>query len=194
VIRNSIYDAATNSSRAEIVVAPATTQLMLAFRNTNNGVKDVSLRLPDVDDTQTFTSQFAQALAPFQVVRFMDFLRTNGNPVRTWAERTTPASGTQVTPKGAAYEYAIQLANELGKDIWINVPALADDAYVRSLAQLVKQGLAQGAWSMWSTATSCGTSSFAGHGQHERGDGEAIAGDTTPHRAVVHAGPVQPLR
>jgi hypothetical protein len=142
MIQNASYDAGTNRSYAEVVIGNTTTQLMMAFRNTSGGVRDVTLRLPGYSDTQTFTNQFVQALAPFQVVRFMDFLRTNGNPVRTWAERTTPASATQVTPKGAAYEYPIQVANELGKDIWINVPALADDNYVRSLATLLNQNLA----------------------------------------------------
>jgi hypothetical protein len=36
----------------------------------------------------------------------------------------------------------VQIANELGKDIWINVPALVDDAYVRSLAELLQRTLA----------------------------------------------------
>jgi len=143
-IRNQTYDAATNRSQAEVVVGATATQLMLAFRNTTNGVKDVSLRLPGYDDTQTFTNQFSSVLAPFQVVRAMDFLRTNNNAVRTWSERTTPASATQGSHKGAAYEYAIQMANELGKDIWINIPYGADDDYVRSLAQLLKQTLAPG--------------------------------------------------
>ncbi|MBL0392012.1 hypothetical protein JJ685_12800 [Ramlibacter monticola] len=180
VIRNYVYDAVTNKSRAEVVVGPATTQLMLAFRNTNKGVRDVSLRRPDVNDTQTFTSQFVQALAPFQVVRFMDFLRTNGNPVRTWAERTEPTSGTQVTPKGAAYEYAIQLANELGKDIWINVPALADDAYVRSLALLLKQRLALGRVVYVEYSNELWNFQFSqARDNMNAAMAEAIAGDTT---------------
>jgi hypothetical protein len=180
VIRNTSYDAVTNRSYAEVVIGNATTQLMMAFRNTSGGVRDVTLRLPNYNDTQTFTNQFAQVLAPFQVVRFMDFLRTNGNPVRTWAERTTPASATQVTPKGAAFEYPIQIANELGKDIWINVPALADDAYVRSLAELLKQNLAADRavyveysnelWNFQFSQTSANMQAAVA---------EAIAGDTT---------------
>jgi hypothetical protein len=81
-------------------------------------------------------------VAPFGVLRFMDYLATNETRVRTWAERTTPASATQAGSKGGSYEHAIQMANELGKDIWINVPVFADDAYVRSLAELLKQSLA----------------------------------------------------
>jgi hypothetical protein len=143
-IRNVQYDSVSNRSQGEVVVGAGATQLMLAFRNTTNGVRNVSLRLPGYPATQTFTNPFQQALAPFRVVRFMDFLRTNNNPVRTWSERTVTMGGSQASPKGAAYEYAIAVANQLGKDIWINVPMHADDAYVRSLATLLKQQVAPG--------------------------------------------------
>ena len=144
VVRNVQYDAATNRSVGEVVVGSGSNQLVLAFRGTTGGVRNVSLRMPGYRAAQTFTNQFTQALAPFRVVRFMDFLRTNNNPVRTWRERTVKASGSQASAKGAAYEYAIEIANELGKDIWINVPVHADDAYVRSLAVLLKKQLLPG--------------------------------------------------
>lgn len=144
VVRNVSYDAATNRSVGEVVVGPGSNQLVLAFRGTADGVRNVTLRMPGYPATQTFTNQFTQALAPFRVVRFMDFLRTNNNPVRTWRERTVMSSGSQASAKGAAYEYAIQIANHLGKDIWINVPVHANDAYVRALAQLLKKQLMPG--------------------------------------------------
>jgi hypothetical protein len=143
-IRNSRYDSASNTSFADVVVGTNATQLMLAFRNTNGGVRNVSLRMPGYSATATFNNQFKQALAPFQVVRFMDFLRTNNNPSRRWTERTLPNSGSQASSKGAAYEYAIKLANQLGKDIWINVPVHADENYMRSLANLLKLNLGTG--------------------------------------------------
>jgi hypothetical protein len=141
-VSNYLYDSATNRSTADVVVGSGATQMMLTFRNTSGGVRDVSLRQPGYADNQTFTNEFVQAVAPFGVLRFMDYLATNGTPVRTWAERTTPASATQAGSKGGAYEHAIQMANELGKDMWINIPVFADDAYVRSLAELLKQTLA----------------------------------------------------
>lgn len=141
VISNPRYDAATNTSSADVVVGVKATQLMLAFRKTVGGVSNVSLRMPGYKATAIFNNQFKQAVAPFQVIRFMDFLRTNNNPSRRWAERTGPGSGSQASPKGAAYEYAIKMGNQLGKDIWINVPVHADDAYMRSLANLIKLNL-----------------------------------------------------
>jgi hypothetical protein len=141
-VSNYLYDSATNRSTADVVVGAGATQLMLTFRNTSGGVRDVSLRQPGYADNQTFTNEFIQAVAPFGVLRFMDYLATNQTRVRTWAERTTPASATQATDKGGSYEHAIQMANELGKDLWINIPVFADDAYIRSLAELLKQNLA----------------------------------------------------
>ena len=143
-IANYAYDQTTNRSTADVVIGADATQLMLSFRDTIGGVKDVSLRRPGYPDTQTFTNEFIQAAAPFGVFRLMDFLATNGNPTRTWAERTTPASGSQTSAKGAAYEHAIQMANELGKDIWITIPAGADDDFIRQLATLLKNTLAPG--------------------------------------------------
>ena len=42
--------------------------------------------------------------------------------------------------RGAAWEYMVELANETGKDLWINVPERATDDYVNKLALLCKYG------------------------------------------------------
>jgi hypothetical protein len=143
-ITNYKHDAASNRSTADVVIGKNAPQLMLSFRNTSGGVRDVSLLRPGYDDQQTFTNEFIQAVSPFGVLRFMDYLSTNQTRVESWKDRTTPASATQASEKGGAYEYIVQMANELGKDIWINVPARADDAYVRALAELLKKTLAPG--------------------------------------------------
>lgn len=144
-ITNYTYDSATNRSTADIVVAAgATKNLMLSFRGTAGGVKDVTIRRPGYSDTDTFTKEFKTAVAPFGTLRFMDYLATNHSPNAQWSQRTTPASASQAGIKGGSYEYAIQMANELNKDIWLNVPANADDAYIRSLANLLHTTLAPG--------------------------------------------------
>jgi hypothetical protein len=138
------YDPATNTGTADVVVGSGAYQLILTFRNTAGGVKNVTLRPPGYADSETFSAEFKQAVAPFGTLRFMDFLSTNNSAVKTWAERTIPASATQATTKGGAYEYAIQMANELGKDIWINIPVNADDDFVRQLASLLNTTFAPG--------------------------------------------------
>jgi hypothetical protein len=179
-VTNYIYDLATNRSTADVVVGATSTQLMLGFTGTVGGVRDVSLIRPGYADTQTFTNEFLQAVAPFGVLRFMDFLATNSNPTRTWAERTTPASATQASSKGGAYEHAIQMGNDLGKDIWINIPAGADDTYVRSLATLLNQSLAPGRVAYVEYSNELWNFTFPQTGDNVNAAvAEAIAGDTT---------------
>jgi hypothetical protein len=179
-VTNYLYDQATNRSTADVVVGATSNQLILSFRNTVGGVRNVTLIRPGYADTDTFTNEFKQAVAPFTALRFMDYLATNGTPVRTWAERTTPASATQAVAKGGAYEYAIQMANELGKDIWINIPLGADDDHVRQLATLLNTKLASGRvvyleysnelWN-WSFPQTNANAAMA--------QAEAVAGDTS---------------
>jgi hypothetical protein len=179
-IANAAYDAATNTSTADVVVGSGAYQLNLAFRGTSGGVKNVSLRQPGYGESETFTNEFKQAVAPFTTLRFMDFLATNGTPVRTWAERTTPASATQASSKGGSYEYAIQMANELGKDIWINIPLGADDDHIRQLATLLKDTLAPGRVVYLEYSNEVWNWAFPQSGMNvSMAQAEAIAGDTT---------------
>jgi hypothetical protein len=179
-VANYVYDQATNRSSADVVIGSTSTLLILTFTATTGGVRDVSLRRPGYPETQTFTNEFIQALAPFGVVRFMDFLATNGNPVQTWAERTTPASGNQTGAKGAAYEYAIAMANELGKDIWINIPFGADDDFVRQLATLLNTSLAPGRVVYVEYSNELWNFNFSQTGLNtDAAVAEALAGDTT---------------
>lgn len=143
-VTNMVYDAATNRSAADVVVGANAYQMMLGFTGTNGGVSDVTLLRPGYTSADTFTREFKAAVAPFSVVRFMDFLATNGNPVTTWAERRLPTDATQAGAKGGAYEYAVQMGNELGKDVWLNIPVGADDDFVRQLATLLNRSLAPG--------------------------------------------------
>jgi hypothetical protein len=78
----------------------------------------------------------------FQVLRFIDYSNTIGNPQVNWPDRTLPTNATQQRPAGAAWEYAIELANLAGKDPWINIPDQATDDYIRQLATLFKDNLA----------------------------------------------------
>jgi hypothetical protein len=179
-VRALSHDASTQESSAEVVVGDKATQLFLAFEGTQGGVRNVSLVPRDALPGQTFSPEFRAAIAPFGTLRLVDFLRANGSPVRHWNERTTPASATQASDKGAAYEYAIQMANDLGKDIWINIPVLADDQYVRSLAGLLRQSLAPGravyveySNELWNFQFPQTTANM------EAAVAEAIAGDTT---------------
>lgn len=88
-----------------------------------------------------FHPAFLERVAPFRILRFMDWTATNGSPVRRWEERSRPTYSTQAQPTGVAYEWIVRLANTVHADPWICVPHLADDTYVTALAELLKANL-----------------------------------------------------
>ncbi|MGB8841017.1 MAG: PA14 domain-containing protein [Aliidongia sp.] len=93
-------------------------------------------------------AQFKAFAAGFTGIRFMDYLATNGNQQSQWTDRVKPGDATQFQSvagygwqgKGGSLENLVIIANETGKDVWINVPLLADDDYVTKLAQLLAYG------------------------------------------------------
>jgi hypothetical protein len=110
----------------------------------NDPVREIQFILPDyVNDAQnkTFTNKFTGFISDFQVIRFMDFTHTNGSRIKNWNERTPVHYYTQSRVGGVAWEYVVQLANETGKDVWINIPHLATDTYIDSLARLIHSRL-----------------------------------------------------
>lgn len=92
---------------------------------------------------------------PFGQLRMMDLGETNGSPQQDWSDRRLPshrtqhgqlntrapaagAAGNRAT--GLAWEYMVDLANTLDRDLWICVPHLATDEYVAQLARLIRHG------------------------------------------------------
>lgn len=145
-VRNVAYDAATGTTRFEVVVPDPCEQLMLAFSGTGAGIRDLRLVRPgySLTDTPLFTTAFLDHVRRFQLFRFMDWTATNDSPATTWARRPTPATVHHVSEQGVPWEHVVALANQLQKDIWINVPLMADDDYVTQLARLLKGSLASG--------------------------------------------------
>lgn len=120
--------------------------LLLEIRESDidDPVRHLAIIAPGEDPdltAQPFHSAYLASLAPYRVLRFMDWLRTNGSPVEHWTDRTTPTSFTQARPAGVAHELIIQLCNLTGKDAWICLPHRADDDYVRQTARLYRDTL-----------------------------------------------------
>ncbi len=117
------------------------------------------MRLPCITPP-VFTTPYLNLIKELKLnlLRFMDWHATNGNVETDWSDRSLPTDATQeilltktisdenntypvTSSKGIAWEYSIELANELYKDMWINVPILATDDYVTQLATLLKRNL-----------------------------------------------------
>ncbi|MEM8872767.1 MAG: hypothetical protein AAGD32_00780 [Planctomycetota bacterium] len=100
-------------------------------------VRNIRVWLPDREDAPSrFTDEFKANLADHPVLRFMDWNVTNGNTDVEWSDRPQLSDAHWGWEAGVPYEVMIDLANETGKDIWINVPHAANDDYVAQLARL----------------------------------------------------------
>jgi hypothetical protein len=106
-------------------------------------VRDLRLIAPGYSPNtkETFTRPFLRRVQPFTTLRFMDWMMTNNSPLVRWSDRTPPDSFLATGVAGVAYEDIVALANESHKDLWINVPDLADDDFVANLARLVHDRL-----------------------------------------------------
>lgn len=179
-ITNMQFDNTTNVSTLDINYPKDEALMSLQFENTQrsptaaqgSGVVNISIIAPYCDQKNTtfFTPMFIKAIQPFDHLRFMGTLGTNykpgyygdkGNHIISWDQRSLPTDSTQkqwtdLRPGklGWAWEYVIMLANEAGKDIWINVPISASGclpypvkncesdttSYIYQLAYLLKNG------------------------------------------------------
>jgi hypothetical protein len=93
------------------------------------------------DRSIIFYPVFAERLRGYSVLRFMDWMRTNGSPVATWTQRTPVTYHTWATDSGAPVEVMIALANRVGALPWFTLPHQSDESYARSFAQLVIEKL-----------------------------------------------------
>jgi len=158
------YNAATNTTTAQWVVTnPAAAAATIGFSTTKrtatsatgSGITNLHIMRPLAPGSATphaagelFSAEYKSFLSYFTGIRFMDYLATNGNHDINWTDRVTPTQATQYQPtpgwgwqgKGGSYEYLVALANETGKDVWINIPVAASDDFVTKLAELLAYG------------------------------------------------------
>ncbi len=86
---------------------------------------------------QIFNPTFLKIIQNFRALRFMDWFQTNGNTLSSWTDRPTPSDAFYGTSKGVPIEIAVQLANAVSADVWMNVPVMADDNFINQMARLV---------------------------------------------------------
>lgn len=97
-------------------------------------------------ETQPFRQSFLDNCSKFYSIRFMDWMGTNGSGQTQWSGRSKPGWFSQANNPngGVAYEYIIQLANTINRDIWICVPHQADDNYITQMATMFRDQLNPG--------------------------------------------------
>lgn len=134
----------------------------------SNPIHDIKFIYPDYVNTyqtQEYTNEFLSFLQNFQVIRFMNFTRTNGSNVVHWSDRTLPTYYTQSKSTGVAWEKIVEIANLTQKDIWINIPHKATDDYVLQLAQLLHNSLQPNIKIYLEFSNEIWNSSFAQHAE-----------------------------
>jgi hypothetical protein len=85
------------------------------------------------------TNVMLAQLSRFQILRFMDWTATNGNPEINWND-TTPANWSRYTsPQHNPWQTIPFIANQVNKpiDIWINFLVNATDDYILNVARIL---------------------------------------------------------
>ena len=102
-------------------------------------IKNIRVYPPGYDNSsRIFHPDFMKSLEPFDTIRFMNWGRTNDNPVVNWYDETNFFNYTQATSQGVHPLYMIDLCNKTCKNMWICVPHKANDLYVQYLALLCR--------------------------------------------------------
>ncbi|WP_323767621.1 calcium-binding protein [Antarctobacter sp.] len=87
-----------------------------------------------------FNPAFLSRIEDMRVLRFMDWMITNGSPVTGWNARPTMQTASW-SEWGVPVEVMVRLANVIGADPWFNMPHLVDDTYIRQFAEVVERDL-----------------------------------------------------
>lgn len=91
----------------------------------------------DEAEPRAFSVDFLRRLRPFVAVRMMAWSGVNNSNIANWADRPHLADFVWTKGKGVPLEVQVDLCNEIGRDLWINMPDAATDDYLTQAADLV---------------------------------------------------------
>lgn len=171
-IVNTAYNPETNITAFELVIPGPPGDghgfVYLTFKNTrrtmadtlNSGISSLKVLRPgyELNSSKTFTDEFISLCraADFACYRFYTVQNIwDGEPVfpkvTEWENRKKPSDASQQPMAalngkrdGWSWEYIIELANILDKDIWVCIHMSCDSNYVLSLARMLMEELNPG--------------------------------------------------
>lgn len=155
-IANVAYNGATNQTTADVTITAAeigqAAQLQITLNHVVAGqVSNVQLWRPGANvGVDRSYAPFVKSLAPFDTIRFMDFLATNGNTQVNWTARNGPTTRCYDNGNGGCYEDALGLCKLAGKSPWLCVPCQANLQYLMSLITLIQQATTGPVYIEWS--------------------------------------------
>ena len=110
----------------------------------DNPIRDIEIvredLLPLHEVGVLFNPDWIVKIRDVRMVRFMDWMSTNGSLQTVWEDRPTPDDFSYVW-RGAPVEVMVELSNFIGADPWFTMPHMADDDYNRAFATVVKNTL-----------------------------------------------------
>jgi hypothetical protein len=149
------YDAASKTWTGALTIPDAdgkSCTFALQFKNTQTGIRHLRLLRPGYDlktpDTAVH-APFKKLIAPFGgPFRPTSDQGQNTKPYPSWREwKDRPDLPYLPSPMSQnadgnlpSVEWQVALANELGRDLWINVPVNATDDYLTQMAKTIKEG------------------------------------------------------
>lgn len=113
---------------------------------TGNYIRNIRVILPNHESmyqqNKVFYPKFLEQIKNFKVLRFMNWMQTNGSTEEKWQQRTTTSDARwSGDGKTAPLEVMVNLSNLTNSDPWFNMPHKVDDEYIQKFASLVKTNL-----------------------------------------------------
>lgn len=134
---------------------------------TNTGVSSIVIRAPGyaVDTPDHFLPGIVAYLSRFSTLRMMDMTMTNNNVTTiTPTDRSTLTSrGIAAGQSAVSVEKCVNLANLAGTNLWINIPAAANDALIAAIATVIRDNLAPGKYCIFEYSNENWNAVFAQH-------------------------------
>jgi chitodextrinase len=149
---NSGYPATTGSGPGGM----GSTSMWLEITQSDslNPVRNLRILPPDYTDskgtvhhfddeskTREFHPKLIEDMQKYTIIRFMDLCHTNNSKVKYWKQTRQP---NELGSGSIPYIDMITLGNEANRDIWLNIPHLASNGFIDTLANLVKVNLKPG--------------------------------------------------
>ena len=137
--RNAHYR--DNEIRFDYTPGPGSVDIRIQRTGGDNGyVRNITVvredRAQAHEAGQIFNPDWLARLEPFGVLRFMDWIATNGSVQVRWQDRPRATDVTYAL-RGVPVEVMVALARDLQVDPWFTLPHAADDGYFRSFAETV---------------------------------------------------------
>lgn len=145
--RAQVVAAVPGEIRFDFTPGPGTVLLTLRETDPADPLRRIRVVREDraalLDAGAIFNPDWLERIRGVRVIRLMDWMAANDSTLGEVADRPLPSDYTWARI-GVPAEVMVALANELGAEPWFTLPHLATDAFMRTYAEIVRDGLAPG--------------------------------------------------